>query len=158
MVFDPKPRPGGARTTGWSGGWGRARRLTTETKQAFKTTEFWVFAAMLTALMVASWVIGDDDGGEDIFRADEAWRYATFLTIGYLISGGLAKSGSCDPYWQDGTNQERGGGGGAPANRKEPERRCSSGASTSTGGSRSTGARPAASSCRSRSRSSSRSS
>jgi hypothetical protein len=107
MVFDPQPRPGGARTTGWSGGWGRARRLTTETKQAFKTTEFWVFGAMLTALMIASWVIGDDDGDEDVFRADEAWRYATFLTIGYLISRGLAKAGSREPYWDDPDREKR---------------------------------------------------
>jgi len=62
---------------------------------------------MLTALMVASWVIGDDDGGEDIFRADEAWRYATFLTIGYLISRGLAKAGSREPYWDDPDREKR---------------------------------------------------
>ncbi len=73
---------------------GFARRLTTETKQAFKTTEFWVYAAILIALMVASLVIGDDDGDDDIDRADEAWRLAVFLTIGYLISRGLAKAGS----------------------------------------------------------------
>ncbi len=119
MVFDPEPRgeggmrtAGGMRRSGWGGGFGRTRRLTTETKQAFKTTEFWVFAAMLTALMIASWVIGDDEGDDDIFRADKAWRYATFLTIGYLISRGLAKAGSREAYWEDGTNQERGGAGG----------------------------------------------
>ena len=47
--------------------------------------------------MIASYVIdeGGGTGGEgDIFRADEAWRLATFMTIGYLISRGLAKAGS----------------------------------------------------------------
>jgi hypothetical protein len=102
MVFDPEPRG----TRGVGGSWGR-RRLTTETKHALKTTEFWVFAAVITALMVASYVIGDDDAGDDIFRADEAWRLAAFLTIGYLISRGLAKSGSREPYWED-----QGGDGG----------------------------------------------
>ena len=109
MVFDPEPRGGGGR---WRGGrgWG-GRRLTTETKQAFKTTEFWVFAAILTGLMVASWVIGEDWGGGgddgDIFRADAAWRLAVVLTIGYLISRGLAKAGSREPYWEEsGMNRE----------------------------------------------------
>ena len=27
-------------------------------------------------------------------RADQVWRYVTYLTIGYLISRGLAKAGS----------------------------------------------------------------
>lgn len=29
------------------------------------------------------------------------WLYATLLTIGYMISRGLAKSGSRDPYGAD---------------------------------------------------------
>jgi hypothetical protein len=33
------------------------------------------------------------------FGAQEAWQYITWLTIGYLVSRGLAKSGSRDPYW-----------------------------------------------------------
>ena len=28
--------------------------------------------------------------------------YATILTVGYMVSRGLAKSGSRDPYWDDG--------------------------------------------------------
>ena len=122
MVFDPEPR--GRR--GMGGGWGR-RRFTTETKHALKTTEFWVFAAVLTALMIASYVIGDDesggtsgDGGGDIFRADEAWRLATFLTIGYLISRGLAKAGSREPYWEEPEDRNNDGGsdGGAAQSRQ----------------------------------------
>ena len=31
------------------------------------------------------------------FGADPAWRYVTYLTIGYMISRGLAKSGSRNP-------------------------------------------------------------
>jgi hypothetical protein len=30
--------------------------------------------------------------------AKQAWLYATILTIGYMVSRGLAKSGSSDPY------------------------------------------------------------
>ena len=31
------------------------------------------------------------------FGADPAWRYVTYLTVGYMISRGLAKSGSRNP-------------------------------------------------------------
>ena len=61
--------------------------------------------------MLASYLIGDDNGGgDDVFRADEAWRLATFLTIGYLISRGLAKSGSREPYWEDRGDRDGDGG------------------------------------------------
>lgn len=43
-------------------------------------------------------VVGDDDGHADYFRADKAWLYIMVLTVGYMISRGLAKSGSRDPY------------------------------------------------------------
>ena len=33
-------------------------------------------------------------GHHDVFRAHRAWLYATILTVGYMISRGLAKSGS----------------------------------------------------------------
>ena len=35
------------------------------------------------------------------FGAQEAWFYVTLLTIGYMISRGLAKSGSRDFYASD---------------------------------------------------------
>jgi hypothetical protein len=31
----------------------------------------------------------------------EVWLYATILTVGYMVSRGLAKSGSSDPYDAD---------------------------------------------------------
>jgi hypothetical protein len=75
---------------------GFARRLSTETKNAFKTTEFWVYIGLLIALLIAG-TVDDSEGTE--FGANDVWLYATLLTIGYLISRGLAKSGSRDPYW-----------------------------------------------------------
>jgi hypothetical protein len=76
-------------------------RLSTETKHAFKTTEFWGFVAVLAGILLASYIIdaGDGSGDADPFRAHEAWRLVTFLTIGYLVSRGLAKAGSREPYW-----------------------------------------------------------
>jgi hypothetical protein len=110
MALDPQRGRGG----GWRGG---DRRLSTETKHASKTTEFIAYLAVLAGILIASAMISDDDGngggggegGGDYFTADEAWRLVTFLTIGYMIARGLAKSGSREPYWEGGTNAERGG-------------------------------------------------
>jgi hypothetical protein len=80
---------------------GALRRLATETKAAFKTTEFYAFLAVLVGLVVAGNTIEGKDGGADYFAADKVWLYVTLLTVGYLISRGLAKSGSRDPYWDE---------------------------------------------------------
>jgi hypothetical protein len=74
----------------------RTRRLSTETKAAFKTTEFFAFIAVLVGVLVAAAVIDESDAGG--FGARQAWLYATILTVGYMVSRGLAKSGSRDPY------------------------------------------------------------
>jgi hypothetical protein len=77
------------------------RRLATETKAAFKTTEFYAFLAVLAGLLIAGNTIEGKDGGADYFAADKIWLYVTLLTIGYMISRGLAKAGSRDPYWDE---------------------------------------------------------
>ncbi len=33
--------------------------------------------------------------------ADRVWLYAVILTVGYMVSRGLAKSGSPDPYTEE---------------------------------------------------------
>lgn len=68
------------------------RRLTTETKSAYKTTEMIAFVVVAVAVLIAAAV--SDVRGPGEFGANDAWRYVTFLTIGYMISRGLAKSGS----------------------------------------------------------------
>ena len=89
---------------------GFARRLATETKQAFKTTEFWIFLILAIALLIAGNSVEGEEGGTDYFAADKVWLYITLLTIGYLLSRGLAKAGSRDPYW-DSPDQGSGGHG-----------------------------------------------
>jgi hypothetical protein len=74
------------------------RRVSTETKSSFKTTEFFAYLAAVAGVLVASQLIGTEDGRGDYFRADRAWFYVVLLTVGYLISRGLAKSGSRDFY------------------------------------------------------------
>ena len=67
-----------------------------ETKPSFKTSELIVYVVAVLAVLIASYVVGDraNNDGVDIFAADKAWWYITLLTIGYLISRGLAKAGS----------------------------------------------------------------
>jgi hypothetical protein len=70
-----------------------------ETKPSWRSTELYVYAVVVIAVLIASQLVGDEsgDGGNghgDYFRADKAWWYITLLTIGYLISRGLAKAGS----------------------------------------------------------------
>lgn len=80
----------------------RVRRLTTETKQAFKTSEFWAFVTVVVAILVSAAAIkGGDTGGTDEFIARHAWLYVSIVTGAYLVSRGLAKAGSRDPYTED---------------------------------------------------------
>jgi hypothetical protein len=71
-----------------------AARRAAETKSAVKTTEFVIYLVAVAGVLVSSYLIGDVDGRGDVFLADKAWFYVTLLTIGYLISRGLAKAGS----------------------------------------------------------------
>jgi hypothetical protein len=84
-------------------GRGVVRRLSTETKQAFKTTEFWAMVAVIVGILIAAAMIkgGDTDPGTDEFIARQAWLYVAIVAVGYMISRGLAKSGSREPYDAD---------------------------------------------------------
>jgi hypothetical protein len=66
------------------------RRLP-ETKTFLATSEFWVCAIAIAALMFAAYVMDD-------IVDPTAWRYATWVAIGYIVSRGLAKAGSQRNY------------------------------------------------------------
>jgi hypothetical protein len=68
-----------------------SRRVSTETKAAAKTTELIAFAVVAIATLIASQIV-------EGFDAQHAWLYVTILTVGYMVSRGLAKSGSRDFY------------------------------------------------------------
>ena len=87
-------------------GTGGARRLSTETKAAVKTTEFYAYVATVIGVLVAGLVI-EGEGGPDILNASNVWLYVTLLTFGYMVSRGIAKSGSREPYWDGGHNEAR---------------------------------------------------
>jgi uncharacterized membrane protein len=71
----------------------RARRISTETKSSYKTTELIAYVAAVIGVLIAAAVTDTSD-----FGTQEAWFYVTLLTVGYLVSRGLAKSGSRDYY------------------------------------------------------------
>ncbi len=75
------------------------RRVSTETKAAFKTTEFVAFVAVLVGVLIAAALVDETNNGG--YGAKQAWLYATILTSAYMISRGLAKSGSREPYDDD---------------------------------------------------------
>ena len=84
-------------------------RLATETKAAFKTTEFYAYLVTFALILIAGAQIKEKNN-VDAFRADKVWLYITILTVGYMVARGLAKSGSREPYWEDsGQNSERNG-------------------------------------------------
>jgi hypothetical protein len=58
-----------------------------ETKLSLKTTEFWAMAAVIPAILIAT-AVSDSLG--DV----RAWTLVAAVAIGYMISRGLAKSGT----------------------------------------------------------------
>jgi hypothetical protein len=75
----------GRRTAG-ALSYGRARRAD-ETKLSLKTTEFWAMAGVIAAILIASAV-------SDTLGDVRAWTLVAAVAIGYMISRGLAKSGT----------------------------------------------------------------
>ncbi len=57
-------------------------------------TEFVVYLVAVVGVLIAFWLVGDSDGRGDVLLADKAWLYATLLTVGYMVSRGLANAGS----------------------------------------------------------------
>jgi hypothetical protein len=81
----------------------RTHRVSNETKPSFKTTEFILYiviviSVIITSIVVSGETVTNSDGTQsttpDPFDAPQAMQYIVFLTIGYMIARGLAKSGS----------------------------------------------------------------
>jgi hypothetical protein len=64
-----------------------SRRATDETKASFKTTEMWTAVVVVAAILIASAV---SDSLDDV----RAWTLVTAVAVGYMLSRGLAKSGT----------------------------------------------------------------
>jgi hypothetical protein len=63
------------------------RRTFDETKLSFKTTEFWAMVGIIGAILIAA-AVSDSLG--DV----RAWTLVAVVATGYMISRGLAKSGT----------------------------------------------------------------
>jgi hypothetical protein len=55
------------------------------------------YVAAVVGIGITALVVDDNPD----FGAERAWLYITILTVGYLLSRGLAKSGSYEPYDDD---------------------------------------------------------
>jgi hypothetical protein len=75
-----------------------------ETKPSVRTSEFYIFLLAVGGVLLASELVGRNSAGVDIFRANTAWLLITLLSIGYLVSRGLAKAGSS---WRHDREQAR---------------------------------------------------
>ena len=76
-------------------GTGRVRRTFTETKAGYKTTEFIFAVAAIVAVLIATYA------EDDSLDAADGWRYASWIAIAYIVSRGLAKLGTREPYTDD---------------------------------------------------------
>ncbi len=103
-------RTGSSALRGGNGGTRGVARRSTETKASFKTTEFIAYVLAVIGVLIASYVVKTNAHHADYFRADKAWFYIVLLTLGYMISRGLAKSGSRE-FYDDNNNGSSGNSG-----------------------------------------------
>jgi hypothetical protein len=71
-----------------------------ETKLSLKTTEFWAMVGLIAAILIASAV---SDSLDDV----RAWTLVAAVGIGYMLSRGLAKSGTKHTGHDDVPNRNR---------------------------------------------------
>ena len=57
------------------------------------------YVAVVAGVLLAAAIVDESNAGG--MGAKQAWLYVTILTVGYMVSRGLAKSGSRDPYTDD---------------------------------------------------------
>jgi sugar phosphate permease len=76
-----------------------ARRTHDETKHALKTTEFFAMAGVIASILIATWV---SDSLNDV----RAWTLVAAVAIGYMVSRGLAKSGTKYAGGEDPLNRD----------------------------------------------------
>jgi hypothetical protein len=76
----------------------RTQRLSTETKHSSKTSEMYAYVLATVGVLLAGLLTKAGDGHDDRLTAQDTWLIVGILTVGYMISRGLAKSGSREPY------------------------------------------------------------
>lgn len=65
-------------------------------KVSARTLEFVLYVLAVVATIITAAVVGDNasENGVDAFDASQAMQYITWLTVGFMVARGLAKSGN----------------------------------------------------------------
>ena len=65
-------------------------------KASTKTLEFVVYVLAVIATIITAAVVGDNasENAVDVFDANQAMQYITYLTVGLMVARGLAKAGN----------------------------------------------------------------
>jgi hypothetical protein len=95
-------RPGGANFSRWTALPTRHAHAS-ETRPFFVTSEFLVFVLLLMGLAITA-------GSSDSVDARFFWEWATLASIAYMLSRGLAKSGTRSRSWDPREDLDVGGG------------------------------------------------
>lgn len=72
------------------------RHTFTEAKNGFKTSEFYLTIIAIAGVLIAAYV--DDN---DSLSVNDGFRYASWIAAAYIISRGLAKMATREPYSYD---------------------------------------------------------
>jgi hypothetical protein len=83
------------------------RRLSTETKHSSKTSELYIYVAITVGILLAGLLTKAGDANDDRLTAKDTWLYVAIVTAAYLVSRGLAKAGSREPYTEDAGSTRR---------------------------------------------------
>lgn len=76
----------------WGPGYREERhRPHVQIRSTFLTTEFWVFVVVAIGTLIAAAFTDEDELGG--LGAHDAWKFVTWLAIGYMVSRGLTKLG-----------------------------------------------------------------
>ena len=62
---------------------------------------------LIVAILISAALIDGGDNGTDGFIARQAWLFVSILGAGYMVSRGLAKSGTREPYTPEERSEQR---------------------------------------------------
>ena len=86
---------------------GMFARLTTETKHAFKTTEFWAMVAIVVGILIASWIVDDGAAATRSRRPERgstsrSWRRHTSSVEGWRKREATSPTGlTAETSWRE---------------------------------------------------------
>jgi hypothetical protein len=91
----PGSAPAARPTAGYERSTINLDRTFTETKAGFKTSEFYVMLVFVAGVLLATYA------DVDSLARDESWFFAGLAVAAYIVSRGLAKLGTREPYDDD---------------------------------------------------------